>query len=260
MGLGAAALSFATFGPRVRKTFAQEGPAPLEILNFALTLEYLEAAYYSEGLATEGLIPEEARDTFSLIAEHEDEHVAVLVTAIEAAGGTPVGPYGFDDFDFSAGGSFPNVFAEPEEEETNRYAIYLALSQVFEDTGVRAYKGQAANIPGDLTAAGLNVLSTALQIHSIEARHAAEVRRLRAMLGADVQPWIEFNDPGGASDIENFNNKVQAAYAGEDNAIQSGFNPEFEYSTSHLTEAFDEPLTMEEVNAIAGLFTDFDGN
>jgi rubrerythrin len=50
----------------------------------------------------------------------------------------------------------------------------LALAQAFEDTGVRAYKGQAANLMSKP-----DLLTAALQIHSVEARHASEVRRLR---------------------------------------------------------------------------------
>jgi hypothetical protein len=55
---------------------------------------------------------------------------------------------------------------------TAAYAQFLALAQAFEDTGVRAYKGQAANL------ISTDLLTAALQIH-VEARHASEVRRLR---------------------------------------------------------------------------------
>jgi hypothetical protein len=48
------------------------------------------------------------------------------------------------------------------------------LAQAFEDTGVRAYKGQAGNVMSNKT-----VLQAALQIHSVEARHASQVRRMR---------------------------------------------------------------------------------
>jgi|GEM_PF-4100513 len=51
---------------------------------------------------------------------------------------------------------------------------FLELSQTFEDTGVKAYKGQAGNLITSPT-----LLTAALRIHSVEARHAAEIRRLR---------------------------------------------------------------------------------
>ena len=79
-----------------------------------------------------------------------------------AAGGTPVAE---PTFDFSGGkgsgnGPFANAF--------NDYSLFLAVAQTLEDTGVRAYKGQAGNlISSD------DVLTAALRIHSVEARHAA---------------------------------------------------------------------------------------
>ena len=56
---------------------------------------------------------------------------------------------------------------------------------MFEDTGVKAYKGQAGNL---ITSSKL--FTAALRIHSVEARHAAEIRRLRG-----VKEW-----DGGAFD------------------------------------------------------------
>lgn len=254
MGLGAAALSFATFGPGVRKAVAQDGD-PVSILNFALTLEYLESVYYQTAVDTDGLLPDgQARDVYELVATHEEKHVGVLRAAISAAGGTPVGPFDESNFDFTAGGTFPNPF--------DNYTVFLALSQAFEDTGVRAYKGQAANIPGDLDidvpdVGTFNALTTALQIHSVEARHAAEARRLRAARGdADVQPWILLDNPG----LGQFNDAVQPVYAGEDQVTQAGVNlaDQLNYDEGPISEAFDEPLSMSDVNAIAGLFIEDD--
>ena len=82
------------------------------------------------------------------------------------------------NFDFTAKGAFGDVFSN--------YKTFLALSQAFEDTGVRAYKGQAGNLK-----ASDEILTAALQIHSVEARHAAEVRLIRG------QPaWIVSNSRG----------------------------------------------------------------
>ena len=64
-------------------------------------------------------------------------HVAFLRTAITQAGGTPV-TLSAASFDFTAGGAFADVFSD--------YDLFLAVSQTFEDTGVRAYKGQAGNL------------------------------------------------------------------------------------------------------------------
>jgi hypothetical protein len=101
----------------------------VEVLNFALTLEYLEDEFYRTGLASDKLIPSETRATFELIGKHEAAHVEVLKAALgEHAVKKP-------EFDYTAKGAFEDVFSN--------YQTFLAVSQAFEDTGVRAYKGQA---------------------------------------------------------------------------------------------------------------------
>ncbi|MGI9113912.1 MAG: ferritin-like domain-containing protein, partial [Chthoniobacterales bacterium] len=68
----------------------------------------------------------------------------------------------------------------------SNYRTFLELAQTFEDTGVAAYKGQATNL---ITSSKL--LTAALRIHSVEARHAAEIRRLRG-----EKPWTgAFDEP-----------------------------------------------------------------
>ena len=117
-----------------------------------------------------------------------------------------MGPFDESSFDFTAGGAFPDPFSD--------YGVYLALSQAFEDTGVRAYKGQAANISAGLKVevsgvGTFNLLTTVLQIHALEARHATEVRRIRASMGADLQPWITLDELGGVPE------GAAPVYAGE---------------------------------------------
>ena len=149
-----------------QEAFGQSLPAQVvDVLNFALTLEYLEAAFYPEGLSSRGLIPSSVRDVFRTIAEHEVAHVALLQGALgSAAVAKPA-------VDFTAGGQYPDVFSN--------FTTFLTLSITFEDLGVAAYKGQAGNL------AGTPVLTTALQIHSVEARHAAEVRRIGSLSSWD---------------------------------------------------------------------------
>ncbi len=196
------------------------------ILNFALTLEYLESTYYTTGLSTSGLIPSADSTVFKQISKHESDHVALLKTTITSLQGTPVP---LPTFDFTAGGTYPDVFSN--------YQTFLALSNAFEDTGVRAYKGQAAALSGSGA-----VLTAALDIHSVEARHACEVRRMRGLKG-----WISYAEA----------NRLPAAiYAGEDNTTQDNINVTTITTapTISVTEAFDEPLTMKEVLGIAGSF------
>ena len=137
----------------------------VDVLNFALTLEYLEAAFYSTGNKTKGLIPAKYKSLFRTIGAHETAHVELLKGALgSAAVSAP-------KVDFTAGGKYADVFSN--------FDTFSTLSMTFEDLGVAAYKGQAGNL------AGTPVLTTALQIHSVEARHASAVRRLTGKAGWD---------------------------------------------------------------------------
>lgn len=206
----------------------------VDVLNFALKLEYLESSYYNMGVSS-GVIPAADIAIFNQIKKHENDHVGVLISTINLLGGSPVAS---PTFDFTAGGAF-NPFSVYEE--------FLALSQAFEDTGVRAYKGQAGNL-----ITNNDVLQAALQIHSVEARHASEVRRLRNKNGFDpgTKGWIMGNQRGTLPSA------TQPVYNGEDNVIQGGVDVTTITSAgaAAVKEAFDEPLTDSETLAIASLF------
>jgi len=207
-----------------RTASAQSGQTVIDTLNFALTLEYLEAQFYVQGLAAGGLIPASDRPVFLQIGKHETAHVTVLRQTIQDLNGTPIAQ---PLFDFTAGGTYPNVFTD--------YATFLTISQAFEDTGVRAYKGQAGNLMGNSA-----VLTAALQIHSVEARHASEVRRIRGQKG-----WIVNAESGGAP---------AAIYNGENNTTQAGVNILTYVSGTAASESFDEPLSKTDVVAIVTPF------
>lgn len=211
----------------------------VDVLNFALTLEYLEADYYIKGVATSGLIPgDRAKEAFIIIRDHEKAHVAFLQTTIQSLGGTPVTK---PTFDFTAGGTYADVFSN--------YDTFLAVSQTFEDTGVRAYKGQAGNLISDNT-----ILTAALQIHSVEARHASHVRYKRYLRTGDesIRQWITNKSTAGVGP------SVQASYNGEETTNQLGVEivgiNGFDISMQDATESFDEPLTMDQVLAIVDPF------
>ena len=213
---------------KANKSYAFDGASVIDILNFALTLEYLENEFYSDGIAASGLIPSSDSAIFTQIGKHEAAHVTLLKGAISGAGGTPVTK---PTFDFTAGGTYSDVF-------TN-YQTFLTLSNAFEDTGVRAYKGQAGGL------LGTDTLTVALDIHSVEARHASEVRRLRGQKG-----WIVGKATDGVPA------PVYGGTISEDNVTQGGVDVTTITSTpaAGVMEAFDEPLTMDEVLAIAGPF------
>ena len=171
--LGALAAAPLVLAAVSSEAFGQVLPAGVtDILNFALTLEYLEDEFYRTALAQGGLIPERYQDVFTTISRHETAHVAFLTQAL---GGAAVAK---PNFDFTARGKYRDVFRD--------FKTFAAVSQALEDTGVAAYKGQAPALAG-----GGALLTAALRIHSVEARHAAEVRLIRGQapwLGAFDQP------------------------------------------------------------------------
>ena len=143
----------------VTRALAQSGAGDVDIVNFALTLEYLEAAFYKEGIARAGLSGP-AKKLAKEIADHENQHVAALTQTVKQLGGKPA--------------AVPKV-AFPFKDEKS----FLKLAQVFEDTGVSAYNGAAPMIKSK------DVLGAAGSIVQVEARHAAAIR---LMNGADPSP------------------------------------------------------------------------
>lgn len=227
-----------------KKAYGGDKDLILAVLNFALTLEYLESEFYKKGVSTEALIPQVDRPAFQTINLHEKEHVKFLTDTINSLGGTPVS-FTFSSFDYTAKGNFPGVFSD--------YATFLAVSQTFEDTGVRAYKGQATNLKSSNA-----ILTAALQIHSVEARHASHLRKIRRANGllvpggVDLRPWITLNQSGIASAA------VQASYNGEEATTQAGINiiniNGKSISADAASESFDEPLNKDQVLAIVTPF------
>jgi len=143
----------------VSRALAQSGAGDVDILNFALTLEYLEAAFYKKGLE-KAKLSGEAKKLATEIADHEQQHVEALTQTIKKLGGKPV---------MAPSVKFP----------FNDQKSFLKLAQVFEDTGVSAYNGAAPMISSK------EVLGAAGSIVQVEARHAAAIRLLN---GEDPSP------------------------------------------------------------------------
>ena len=139
--------------PFVRQALAQGGSSDVEVLNFALTLEYLEAAFYKEAAKINGL-SEETVKVVEEFGDHEQEHVDAITNTIKDLGGKPV--------------SAPMVdFGKLNDEKT-----FMKLAVTFEDLGVSAYNGAAPEIKSK------EVLAAAGSIVQIEARHAASLRMM----------------------------------------------------------------------------------
>ena len=125
-GALAAGAVYGTFmvGPFVRRALAMSGGGDVDILNFALTLEYLESTFYEEA-KTRAKASGELKSLIALLADDEKQHVEALTATIKQLGGKPVAEPKFD-------------FAYSDT------AGFLKLAQTFEDTGVSAYNGAGA--------------------------------------------------------------------------------------------------------------------
>lgn len=151
---------------------AQFGKGDLGIVNYALTLEYLEAAFYAD-VVKSGLFKGAELKTIEKFGQEEREHVEALTAAAKELGGKPA--------------------PEPKAEfplESAKAVVELAAT--VENLGAAAYLGQAANIESP------DVLASALAIHSVEGRHAAT---LNTLLGEPITPDGAFAKPADAKTV-----------------------------------------------------------
>ncbi len=152
--------------PFVGNAFAASATGDMDILNFALTLEYLETDFYKvKGKSVR--LSGEAKALATSFGDEEAEHVAALTKAIMAGGGNPVKKPTF---------AFP---------VTNQ-AGFLKLAYVLENTGVGAYNGAGPALKNKM------LLAAAGSIVQIEARHAASIALLT---GAKITPDGAFDKP-----------------------------------------------------------------
>lgn len=138
--------------------FAEDGDfsGPLDVLNYALTLEYLEAEFYRQGNRA-ALLDGKAASYLKTIQEDEEAHVWALTDTIEKLGGSPVPAPEVD---------FGEAFASSES--------YLETAYTFENLGVQAYLGAAPSLFQEK-----ELLTAAASIFGVEARHAAIIGQLQ---------------------------------------------------------------------------------
>ena len=146
-----APLAFAALNNRWALAKTADFNSDVEVLNYALTLEYLEAEFYRQGNA-KGLTSGRTRTYLKAIQADEEYHVTAITATIKQLGGTPVKAPGVD---------FGNAF--------DSRTSFLTASHTFENVGVGAYLGAAGFIKNK------DVLQAAAGIFGVEARHAAVV-------------------------------------------------------------------------------------
>ncbi|MDX6581924.1 MAG: hypothetical protein QOI10_1108 [Solirubrobacterales bacterium] len=159
-------------------TSSQFGEGDLGIVNYALTLEYLETAFYND-VAKSGLFKGDQLALIKQIADTEQQHVDALTATAKQLGGP--------------------VAEEPKAEfPLDDPMSVLKLAATVENLGAAAYLGQAANIEDP------DILAAALSIHSVEGRHAAVLNVLTGesptpdgafAQGADMQTVLDSVQP-----------------------------------------------------------------
>jgi rubrerythrin len=154
-----AAYGGAAAGPYVARALAQGNTSDVAVLNFALALENLEAAFYAAALKT-GKLSGEVKTLATEFGKHETTHVDTIKQLIQQLGGSP------------AAATAVKVTVSNQQD-------FLKAAVALEDLGVGAYNGAAPAIQTP------DVLSAAGSIVQTEARHAAA---LRFRAGLDPAP------------------------------------------------------------------------
>lgn len=144
----------------------------IKIVNYALTLEYLEADFYAKVIDS-GLFKGAQLNVIKIIGDHEAQHVEALKGTVETLGGTPA--------------------AKPKTKfPLDSKTSVLELAATVENLGAAAYLGQAGRIMDK------EILAAAISIHSVEARHAAA---LNVLTGKSPTPDGAFAKPASMDEV-----------------------------------------------------------
>ncbi len=148
----------------------------IAIVNYALTLEYLEADFYQQVLDSGEVKTKKVAEVAMEISENEQEHVEALKATVEQLGGKPAPKPQTNFEDVLAGGE----------------KVILETAATVENLGAAAYLGQAGKIKSP------EILAAALSIHTVEARHAAV---LNQVVGKSIVPDGPFAKPATMAEV-----------------------------------------------------------
>jgi ferritin-like protein len=154
---------------------ASFGKGDIGILNYALTLEYLEAAFYNGATAANMSLNSQTAAFLKIVTKDENAHVAFLKSHLGSKAAKE------PKFDFKGANTSPSMF--------------MATAEVLENTGVHAYSGQALNIKSAA------YVKAAISILTIEARHASVIGLLNDPSGNSIAPNGPFDTPLTASKV-----------------------------------------------------------
>jgi rubrerythrin len=141
------------------ETPAGEPGNDLEIVKYALFLEFFEESFYGQVLESGEVQDSDLKLLIEDVYRNEKEHVAALAALVRQLAGTPV-PRPKTKFESVINGGEEKI---------------IATSSVFENLGAAAYLGQADQIQS------ARILDAALSIHTVEARHAAAFNELAGL-------------------------------------------------------------------------------
>jgi rubrerythrin len=151
------------------------GGVDLEIVNYALTLEYLEADFYAAVIKAGVLSDKAVADAAKRIGDNEQEHVDALLATAKKLGEPVARPKT----------NFQAVLDGGEK-------MVLETAAEVENLGAAAYLGQAGRIQSK------EILAAALAIHSVEARHAAALNKI---VGKSIVPDGAFGKPASMEEV-----------------------------------------------------------
>ncbi len=258
------------------KAYGQTAALPqvvIDTLNLALQLEYLEKYYYQTALASSALgLTTEESGAFTIILNDENLHIKTLIGVLGNAAVPDPTRTGYDytgSQNKSRAALFPALggTATPTTDNFTDKAVFLTVGQQFVDTGVRAYKGGAANLINQK-----DILEAALNIHSVEARHSSRIRSLRRggiQSATAPKSWITPDETPATPPLPNNGVANTTATVGPYNAGSPATTYPAENNVTQATlaltttgivsstagaEAFDEPLDGATVKAIAKNF------